>query len=197
MIKKLKNNKLLTFLLILGSIFLILGVFYITIINNENKTIIKDNINNYYIAIKNNNIKYTTTLIKTINSNILTNILIWLLGISLIGVIFIILIFIFKCFLSTFTFTSIIYNMGLKGLLLGVIYAIPMIINLIVTFFLAYYSLSFSIMLFNYFFRKKDYNRKLIVKRYLKLLTISLGISLLSSILEVFIVPKVIKLIYF
>ena len=189
--QKIKHNKLLTLLILLAIIFLLLGFFYITILSNENKAIIKENTNNYLMAIKNN------TFFKTTISNTLTNSLIWLLGISLIGIIFIFLIFIFKCFLFSFTFTSIIYNKGLKGLLFATFYSFPLFLNLIVCFFLTYYALSFSIMLFNYFFRKKDYNRKVIVKRYLKIFLFTFFISLVSSICESFLIPKIIKLIYF
>lgn len=195
--QKIKHNKLLTLLILLAIIFLLLGFFYITILNNENKAIIKENTNNYLMAIKNNTLKYQTTFFKTTISNTLTNSLIWLLGISLIGIIFIFLIFIFKCFLFSFTFTSIIYNKGLKGLLFATFYSFPLFLNLIVCFFLTYYALSFSIMLFNYFFRKKDYNRKVIVKRYLKIFLFTFFISLVSSICESFLIPKIIKLIYF
>lgn len=196
-LQKLKINKLLTLLLILSVVFFLLGFFYITILNNDNKLLIKENTNNYLNAIKSGTLKYETTLIKTATSNILSNLLIWLLGISLIGIIFIFLIYIFKCFLLSFTFTSIIYNLGLKGLLFAIIYSIPLLINLITCFFLTYYAISFSLMLFNYFFGKKDYNRRVIVKRYIKILIITLVLALLSSIIETFLIPLLIKIIYF
>ena len=196
-LKKLNINKLLLLLLFLSLVFFLLGFFYISILDNENKLLIKDNINNYLNAIKTNNVKYEITFIRTTTSNILTDLVIWLSGISLIGIIFIFLIYIFKCFLLSFTITSILYNFKLKGIIFATIYIVPMLINMITIFFLTYYAISFSIMLFNHFFRKKDYNRKVIVKRYLKILIISLIISLSSSIFETFIVPKIIKLIYF
>ena len=196
-LKKLNINKLLVFLLILSVIFFLLGIFYITILNNDNKLLIKDNTNNYLNAIKTNNVKYQTTLFKATTGNVLTNLLIWLSGISLIGIVLIFLIYIFKCFLLSFTVTSIIYNFKVKGILFALIYAIPMVINLVTVFFLTYYAISFSIMLFNYFFRKKDYNRRVIVKRYFKILIISLAVGLFSSIIETFLIPQIIKLIYF
>ncbi len=196
-LQKLKINKLLTLLIIVALIFGLLGFFYITVLNNDNKLLIKENTNNYLNAVKNNTVKYQTTFIRTTTSNTLTNLIIWLLGISLIGIVFIFLIYLFKCFLFSFTITSIIYNLGLKGVLFALIYSIPMLINLISCFFLTYYALSFSIMLFNYFFRKKEYNRRVIVKRYLKILIIFLVVALLSSILETFLIPKIIKIIYF
>lgn len=196
-LQKLKINKLLTLLIIIALIFGLLGFFYITVLNNDNKLLIKENTNNYLSAIKNNTVKYQTTLIRTTTSNTLTNLIIWLLGISLIGIVFIFLIYIFKCFLFSFTITSIIYNLGLKGALFALIYSIPMFINLISCFFLTYYALSFSVMLFNYFFRKKEYNRRVLVKRYIKLLIIFLIVALFNSILETFLIPKIIKIIYF
>ena len=196
-LKKLNINKLLVFLLIISIIFFLLGFFYISILNDDNKQFIKDSAYNYLTAIEKNDIKYESTLLKSVISNTLTNLLIWLLGISLIGIFLIFLMYIFKCFLLSFTVTSIIYNFKFKGILFALIYSVPMIINIITVFFLTYYALSFSVMLFNYFFRKKDYNRKVIVNRYFKILIISLVVGLFSSITETFLVPKVIKLIYF
>ena len=188
--QKFKMNKLLTLLILISLIFFLLGFFYITVLNNDNKLLIKENTTNYLNAVKSNTLKYQTTFVRTTTSNVLTNMIIWLLGISLIGVVFIFLIYIFKCFLLSFTFTSIIYNLGTKGFLFALVYSIPLLINLVTCFFLTYYGISFSLMLFNYFFRKKDYNRRVIVKRYLKILIASLIIALSSSILETFIIPK-------
>ena len=92
LLQKLKINKLLTLLIIIALIFGLLGFFYITVLNNDNKLLIKENTNNYLNAVKNNTVKYQTTFIRTTTSNTLTNLIIWLLGISLIGIVFIFLI---------------------------------------------------------------------------------------------------------
>lgn len=69
----------------------------------------------------------------------------------------------------------------------------PHIINLFINFILVYYSISFSILLWNYLFRKKEYNSKVIIKRYIKLLFISTVCLIISSIIEVFFIPFIIQ----
>lgn len=196
-IQRIKQNKTLTILLIILIISLVLGIFYITRLTNSNKNLISKDITNYLNSVEKQNINTTPIYIKTIASNTTTNIIIWLLGISLIGIPITLILFIFKSFSTTFTFTSLIYNYGFKGILLAIIYIIPHIINLFIIFILTYYSLSFSIMLFNYLFRKKEYNRRLIVKRYFKILLISLVITILTTSIEIYLIPYIIKYLYF
>ncbi len=194
---KAHKNKLLIILLSLLLISFFLGLFYISFLDNQNKNLIKDSISYYLDQIKNNAIIYSKSLIKITGSNLFIVGLIWLLGISLIGFPIIILIFSFKSFLFSFTFTSILYNYKLKGLLLALIYVMPQLLNLLTLFFLTYYSLNFSIMLYKHLFKKENYHKSLLVKRYLKILFISLFLVLISSLLETYIVPHFIKFLYF
>lgn len=188
-----KQNKLLAILLLSTIISFLLGIFFITILSTSNKNLIYTNITNYLETIKTNNINYLSILLKSLSTNLFSQILIWILGISLIGVILIFLCLLFKAFLLGFTLSSIIYHFKFKGVIFSIIYIIPHLLNFFIYFFLSYYALSFSIMLFNYFFRKKDYNRKVIVKRYLKIFIISFFILIISSILETFLIPSIIK----
>ena len=195
-IKKLSNNKLLTTLTIITIISLVIGIFYITILNTSSKKIITDSITNYLNQIQNNKIDLNI-FIKTLNTNTITNLFIWLLGISLIGIPIILFILIFKSISLSFTFTSIIYNYSFKGIILSIIYIIPHIINLFILFYLSYYAIRFSILLFNYLFRQKNFNRKYILKKYFKLLIISLIVIVITSIIEIYIIPRIIKFLFF
>lgn len=197
-IQKYKKNKLLTILVTIMFFSILLGIFYIALLNNDNKLLIKDNLTNYLNYIKANKvIIHAKNYFQIINSNLFITMLIWLLGISLIGIPLIIIIFSFKSFLTSFTFVSIIYNYGLKGLIFGSIYLIPIIFNLLLSFILAYYALNFSYILFNHLFKKQTYNFHRIVKRYLRLLIISLLLSLFNSLIEIFLVPNLLKFLYF
>jgi len=191
--KNIIKNKKLTILLLLVLISSLIGLFFITILKETNKEIIINSLDNYLEIIKNNKLTYQNSLI----NNILVILIIWLLGISLIGIPIVLILLMFKTFSITFTYTSIIAIYKFKGILLSSIYIIPHIINLLVMFFLSYYSINFSIMLFNNLFRKKSYNKNLIVKTYLKILIISLILIIISTIIEIYIIPNIIKFIYF
>lgn len=194
---KILNNKKLTIILFVMIISALTGIFFITILKDNNKDIIINALKNYLEIIKNNKINYQSLFIKSLTTNILIVLIIWILGISLIGIPIVLILLAFKTYSITFTYISIIYIYKLKGILLSSIYIIPHIINLFIIFLLSYYSINFSIILFNNLFRKLSYNKHLIVKKYIKILIISLILIIISSILETFIIPNIIKIIYF
>lgn len=192
---KLKSKKLLTTLLVIIIISFIIGLLFISIISKSNQELIKKTLDNFFIGIKNSELNYQHALISSLTSNLLINFLIWILGISIIGIPVVILILISKSFILGFSISSIIYNYSFKGIPYTIIYIIPHIINLFIILVLGYYSIKFSLMLFNLLFRKKDYSKKIIVKRYIKLLIYSTIFFITSSVMEVYIVPNILKLL--
>lgn len=194
LIAKIKARKILSIMTIITIISLILGTLFISILSKDNKELITSNVIDFFAAIKSNNLNYNQILVKSLTNNLLLNIIIWLLGISIIGIPIVIILLFIKSFILSFTFTSIIYTYKYKGIISAIIYVIPHIINLLLSFVLIYYSITFSKSLFNYLFKKKECNRKELVNRYLKLLIISTFLFIISSIIETYIIPILIRL---
>ena len=194
LIAKIKARKILSIMTIITIISLILGTLFISILSKDNKELITSNVIDFFAAIKSNNLNYNQILVKSLTNNLLLNIIIWLLGISIIGIPIVIILLFIKSFILSFTFTSIIYTYKYKGIISAIIYVIPHIINLLLSFVLIYYSITFSKSLFNYLFKKKECNRKELVNRYLKLLVISTFLFIISSIIETYIIPILIRL---
>lgn len=194
LIAKIKARKILSIMTIITIISLILGTLFISILSKDNKELITSNVIDFFTAIKSNNLNYNQILVKSLTNNLLLNIIIWLLGISIIGIPIVIILLFIKSFILSFTFTSIIYTYKYKGIVSAIIYVIPHIINLLLSFVLIYYSITFSKSLFNYLFKKKECNRKELVNRYLKLLVISTFLFIISSIIETYIIPILIRL---
>lgn len=194
MIAKVKTKKILVISLILIIISFILGILFPAILSIENKDLINTSLDSFFSSISKNKLNYVNALFSSLTNNIVINILIWLLGISIIGIPIIIVILIIKSFILGFSFSSIIMTYSFKGIILAFIYIIPLIINLFITLIVCYYAISFSIMLFNYLFRKKEYSRRVIVARYLKILGSSMVILILSSLVEVFLIPNILKI---
>lgn len=192
--KKISKNKLLLFLIIITIISILLGIFFIAVISNDDQELVKSTINSYFLDVNENKIRYLKNLWSILTSNLLLILFIWIMGISIIGIIISLILLIYKSFLIGFSFTSILYTYGFKGLISGVIYIFPEIINLFIVFILTYYSISFSILLFNYLFKKKEYNR-IFVRRYLKLLVISSLIIIFSTLISTFIIPNLLRII--
>lgn len=193
-IKKLKDKKQFIIIFVICVVAFIIGVLLPSILNEENRKIIQTSLNSFFDTIKNNQLKTNELLFKILTSNIIIDLILWLLGISIIGIPIVIILLGYKSLSLGFTISSIISTYKLNGVIKALIYIVPNIINLFIFFVISYYSISFSLMLFNYLFRKKEYNKKVIVNRYLKLLVISIIILIFSSVIETYVVPKLFSL---
>lgn len=188
-----KSNKLILKLMIISIISVLIGIFYIAILSNSNKVLIKENLETYFESL--NKLNYIKALIKCLTSNMITISSIWLLGISIIGVFLIIIILIIKSLALGFTISSLIYFYKLKGIIISIIYIIPLIINLFVIIILSYYGIVFSKNLNRLLFLKKDVNFKNIMRKYIKILLFSTICIVISSLIEIYIVPNILKLL--
>ncbi len=192
-IKKVKFKKIPLVILIITIISLILGILFLAIISKSNKELVSETLDNFFKSISQKKFNTNIALFNSLSNNIIIDLTIWLLGISIIGIPIIILILSTKSFVLGFSISSIIYNYGLKGIILTLIYIIPHTINLLVTILLSYYSINFSIMLFNLLFRKKEYSKKSMVNRYIRILVFATIAYLTSSVIEAYVVPKILS----
>ena len=161
-IKKLKDKKQFIIIFVICIVAFIIGVLLPSILNEENRKIIQTSLNSFFDTIKNNQLKTNELLFKTVTSNIIIDLILWLLGISIIGIPIVIILLGYKSLSLGFTISSIISTYKLNGVIKALIYIVPNIINLFIFFVISYYSISFSLMLFNYLFRKKEYNKNYI-----------------------------------
>lgn len=189
--KKRKLFSSLIFILIIGIISSLIFVF---LLSEDNFNLMKDSVNGYFNNISNNNINYLNNFIFSIFNNISIAVVIWLFGISIIGSLFIYVLFFIKSFTISLSFISIISLYGFNGILISIIYIVPYIISLGVLFVLSYYSISFSVILIKHLFRGFNYNRKVIVKRYVKVLLFCCLLLFICSLLDVFLVPRILLL---
>ncbi len=189
-----RTRKLLLFLVSVVGIGFVLGLLFISILSDENKELIRSSITSFFEMINANKNNYLKDFISDFSSNLGISLIIWLVGISIIGILIVTGIIFFKSFILGFSFSSIIYTLGFKGFLLAIIYIIPEVISLFITFVLVYYAISFSIILFNYLFKKKEIVRTLIVRRYIKVLVIVIIGIIFNSLLRILIIPNILRL---
>ena len=191
-----KQKKYYMFLITLMLVGIIAGIIFIFFVDESNKKNIVTKVNDFFIMLKTSkSINYSKSLSNTILLNLLYVLLIWTLGISLIGFPIIIVVLFFRCFVFGLSISSIIYSYGFKGILGSFLYIFPhQIIILILYLLLGFYSLSFCYKLFSLLFLKKTINFNYGMKRYLKILLLSVVISLVISIYEVFISTYFLKL---
>lgn len=194
-VKKEKTTYISLIIVIIISIFF--GTFFITILNDSDKILLKNEINNFFELISSKEFSLSNNLMPNIINNNIFTIILWILGLSIIGLPFIICILFYKGFTLSFTVTSLIYNFKLEGIFISFIYAFPhLIINLIIYFILSCYSFNLSIKILRNILNKENIKIKHELKKYILILIISIIILCLTALYETYILPNIIKLIY-
>ena len=189
-----KINLFVVFILILG---IISGSIFLVILSKTDKEFVINQITTFINNINSNNINNITAFKNSLLKNSILIILIWVLGMSIIGIIFNIFFIYFKGFITGFSISSFLLVYKYKGLILSLIYVVPsIIINVIVIILLGAYSIMFSINLWKMIFLKdKLFSSTKLLKKYFIVFGTSLVLILISSLTEGFLVPALIKLI--
>ena len=188
------DKKIMLFLNIIAVIGIISGSIFVIIINKNDKKMMIDSINNLFNKIKENNFDFLSIFKNTILNNFIISFIIWIIGISVIGIVVTILLVFYKCFILSFTISSIIYVYSFKGIILSIIYIFPhMIVNILTFLYISSYSIKLSIILTKTILKRENLNFKQFLNNYLKVLLISIVILLLSSIYESIIMPYILK----
>jgi len=189
------NKNLFVFLIVLLLIGVISGTIFTTILNLEDKNLITEKLNLFLDNIEKNNIDYIAALKNNLSTTIIYIIVLWLLGISVIGLPIIITMFFSKSFILGFTIGSILTTYKTKGILFSLIYVFPgNIINLLLYLFLTMYAMSFSVKLIIAIFKKRTIDFKHVMNRYFKILLLVLVICFLMNLYDTFLMPRLIKI---
>lgn len=191
--KYLTYKNLLIFLVSFICISIIIGILFYSYMGTEDKELINNSIDSYFSISSSYN--YLDSLKKSILNNMGNNIIIWLLGISIIGVFIVIFILFTETFSIGFTIASIIGKYKAKGLLAVFSYLFPnRLLYLLMLFIITYFAIRFSINLIKFLFLKKEIDLHSKLKKYIKILLVCIIIGIVCSFLEVFISPLMIKL---
>ena len=194
MIKFIKRNKLLSILALLTILTFLIGILYPAVVDNNTREIISKNITDLISSIKNN--MSFKDFFKLLSSNYTFIIIIWILGISIFGTIIVLILYLFKLFIFGFELSSLIINLKLSNIIFIILYTLPNLLYIAIYFILVLFSISYSITLFKMIFLHKNYTIRIITKKYIKVLLVSLLLILLLSIINIFITPKLIKIFF-
>ncbi len=191
-----KNKYKYVFLLTIVIMGFITGILFSNILSYSDHQKLSEIIKDYFLNIKNNtSINYLGNFFNIFSINFLYMILIWIFGLSIIGIILNPFILYFKSFVIGFSVGIIISVYGFLGILGSILYVFPhLVINLVVYILLSFYSIKLSIKLFKALFLKKTFNFHEIMHRYLKILGLSGVILLISTLYETFLADFMMKL---
>ncbi len=193
MISFYKKNKLLTILILITSISFIMGLLLPAFLNKNDISSITNNIHNTLAIYKKNSYNYLN-FGKIFFQSLLSISIIWLLGISLIGLPIIIILYSFKVYIVGAEVSFLLYKYKLTKILFITLYQLPKLVECILLFYLVFYAIEFSLLLFRLFFLNNEVKIKIIMKKYLKVLFVVLLLFLILVSLEVFLLPKVLNI---
>lgn len=198
-ISKVKNKvkldkNLLLFFIILLFIGVVVGSIFVVMLNKTDQNLIQEYLNGFLDNIQNNKIDYWLVLKNNLWNILLFISIIWLLGISVIGLPVVVIMFFTKAFILGFSIGSIIFTYKLKGILFALIYIFPgQVISLIACLILAMYSVSFSMKLIYVLVKKKSIDFKYVINRYLFIFLVTLTVVVLMGLYDTYIMPILVK----
>lgn len=182
------NKKVSVFLFGILLVSIVFGSILPLFLSSSDKVVVSDYLTNFVSNIENYN--YLSLFYNGLISNCGFLVVLWLLGISVIGCVIVLFLFFLKGFILGFSICSIIINYGVKGILLGFVYLFPhQIINIFVYGIMTCYSLVFSIKFILFLFKKYDFNVRFAFNRCFKVFCVNFVLLFISVLYESFLWP--------
>lgn len=187
-----KVNLFVIFIVILG---IISGSLFLMVLNENDKSEVINEISTFMANINTNNINNLNSFKNSLIEGMILIILSWILGMSIIGVIFNIFFIYMKSFIIGFSISSFILVYKYKGILSSLIYVIPsQLINILIILILGVYTLLFSKYLFKMiFFKDKTVNLGKFFKKYVLVFGICIILCVISALCEAYLLPSLLK----
>lgn len=187
-----KVNLFVIFIVILG---IISGSLFLMVLNDNDKSEVINEISTFMANINTNNINNLNSFKNSLIEGMILIILSWILGMSIIGVIFNIFFIYMKSFTIGFSISSFILVYKYKGILSSLVYTVPsQLINILIILILGVYTLLFSKYLFKMIFLKdKTVNLGKFFKKYVLVFGICIILCVISSLCEAYLLPSLLK----
>lgn len=187
-----KVNLFVIFIVILG---IISGSLFLMVLNENDKSEVINEISTFMANINTNNINNLNSFKNSLIEGMILIILSWILGMSIIGVIFNIFFIYMKSFTIGFSISSFILVYKYKGILSSLVYTVPsQLINILIILILGVYTLLFSKYLFKMIFLKdKTVNLGKFFKKYVLVFGICIILCVISSLCEAYLLPSLLK----
>lgn len=187
-----KVNLFVIFIVVLG---IISGSLFLMVLNENDKSEVINEISTFMSNINTNNINNLNSFKNSLIEGMILIILSWILGMSIIGVIFNIFFIYMKSFTIGFSISSFILVYKYKGILSSLVYTIPsQLINILIILILGVYTLLFSKYLFKMIFIKdKTVNLGKFFKKYVLVFGICIILCVISSLCEAYLLPSLLK----
>ena len=173
------------------------SIFAVTIGRNDQNAVI-DKITTFISNINNNATNNLDILKNTLSINLIYTLLIWILGMTIIGILFVIVLAFSKSFIVGFSVASFILTYKYKGIILsGIFILFGELLNIIAIITLTIYSMMFTHKLLKLLLKKNQSNSELskFLKSYSLILLIVIIQNIFSALSTSYILPAIIKLV--
>lgn len=194
--QELKKNKykylFLITIIILGFLS---GIVLANILSYNDKKEVGEIVETYFLNLKNNeSINYIGNFLNNLGVNFFYLLLLFIFGISIIGIVLNPFILYFKSLITGFSVGIIISLYSFKGILGGILYLFPtQLLNLLIYMLVSFYGINLSIRLFKVLFLRKNINNNEFMKKYFQVLLFSSIVLLISTLYETFLADFVMK----
>lgn len=190
------NKNLFVFLIVLVLVGVGSGALFSVILSNDDKAMVSNYLNDFMLNVSNNSLKLDVSFFNSLVFTLGFALLIWIFGISMIGVIMVLPFLFIKSFILGFSIGSILVNFKFKGILISLVYIVPHhVINILVYILLSAYSIMVSYRLIKCMRGRKVLDFKVFMGKYTFVLLFSMGLLFITSLYEAFILPSVLKLL--
>ncbi|MBR3199021.1 MAG: stage II sporulation protein M [Bacilli bacterium] len=187
------NNNLFVFLFVLILVGVGAGALFSTILNTADKHVVSTYLNNFFTQFSGDmNISFFNNFVFTLGFAFI----IWIFGISVIGILLILPFLFFKAFVLGFGIGSILINYKFKGIIFSLICVVPhRVVNLLIYVLISAYALMISYRMIVSMKDRKSFDFRLFMNRYLFILFFSFIILSITSLYESFVLPYFMKFI--
>ena len=195
-----KERSLLIFTTIIFIIGIVVGSLFINLITKDDKNLLISQVELFFNSIKklNNSVFGINIFLKELLDNVLQLFIIFVLGISMIGIPAVIVILFFKGFMLGTTLGTIILKFKLKGILGCLLYVFPvMILNIIVYIYFSFFAVHVSVKFLKALIKKENLNFRTFLGKYILTFLISILCMTILCLLDAFLTPLILKLFTF
>lgn len=192
-----KEKNILIFNTIIFLVGIVLGSLFINFITNDDKKLLIEQVSTFFSNIKKltSDIFGFESFLSILFNNLLVLSIIFVLGISMIGIPIVIFILFFKGFMLGTTISTIILKYSIKGIVGAILYIFPVcILTICVYLFMCFYAIYVSKKFLRAFLKKDSLNFKQFLGKYLLSFIVSIMLILLLSLLDAYLTPLLLKL---
>ncbi|UMZ73928.1 stage II sporulation protein M [Natranaerofaba carboxydovora] len=172
------------------------GIMAITM-PGESRTILFDYLQNFFELMRDQeNISSSQIFFSSLSQNLTLMSVIWLLGVTIIGIPLILLFVFMKGFLFGFSVTFLTSSLSFNGFLFSITSLLPHNLLFIPVFFLmSIAAIAFSIMLFRNHFSKKGLNVSVEILNYMVIIIATSVVTIFASLVEAYITPTFMSIV--